>query len=234
MVYLLGSAIVVAFIAVRYVTLNWKPPGVSGGRRNTPRAATLYAARSALSLIFLAATFAYLLLYAGETPALSQPVRGFAAIIPSAVGVFFSLLVLAQVAQANRLPEFLGLSTQRQVLFVRGMFALCRHPMYAGWLLAIWGLLLSKPYALTVVMSALLSLSFILEAVYEERAMIGAFGEYYRRYQAEVPFLVPYGFLKPKRQGEARLQPSAEPRPGPRPRQKDGARRGSKHPPRAT
>lgn len=199
MVYFLGTAIVAAFIVLRYVTLSWKPGGSPGGRRTLGLETTLYAARSASSLVLLAATFVFLLLQASETPALFAPVRGPTAILPSAFGVLFSMLALVQVARANRLPEFLGLSTERRVLFVNGMFSLCRHPMYAGWLLAIWGLLLSEPYLLTVVLGSLLSLSFILEAIYEERAMIDAFGDHYRRYQAEVPFLIPYGFLQPTR-----------------------------------
>jgi protein-S-isoprenylcysteine O-methyltransferase Ste14 len=78
------------------------------------------------------------------------------------------------------------------------MFGLCRHPMYAGVLLALWGLLLSEPFELTVFVVTLLSASFVLEASHEERVMLRDFGDYYSRYQAAVPFLVPYGFLRPK------------------------------------
>jgi protein-S-isoprenylcysteine O-methyltransferase Ste14 len=204
MLYLLGIAVVVAFIALRYFTVSWKPAGGSTAPRSLPLVTTLYAARSVASLALLAVAFAFLLLFASETPALFEPVLGPLALLPSALGVLFSLLVLVQVAQADRLPEFLGLSTRRSVLFVNGMFSLCRHPMYAGWLLAIWGLLLSAPYLLTVTVCSLLSLSFVLEAIYEERAMTGAFGDYYRRYQAEVPFLMPYGSLKAFRRPESR------------------------------
>lgn len=208
MVYLVGIAVVAAFIGARWLTMGWKPGDRQGQGRGRRTVTTLYATRSVVSVALLAAAFAYLLAYAAETPALFQPVRGPLAVVPSAIGILFSMLVLAQVARANRLVEFLGLSPTRKVLFVNGMFSLCRHPMYAGWLLAIWGLLLSEPYALTVLVGALISTSFLLEALREERAMAESFGDYYRQYQARVPFLIPYGFKRAGSETARAIQPA--------------------------
>ncbi|MCL4464947.1 MAG: DUF1295 domain-containing protein [Chloroflexi bacterium] len=224
--YLLGVGIAAAYLAVRYFTLRWVPTGGRRAESAVVREPGLYAARSLVSLVLLAAAFAFLLFRASHTSLLFPPVSGVAAILPSVVGVVFSLLALMQVSQAKRLPEFLGLSTGRKVLFVNGMFALCRHPMYAGVLLALWGLLLSEPYALTVFVVALLSLSFILEASHEEQTMVRDFGAYYSRYQATVPFLVPFGFLRSRQVADANGGQSATAPASPGGKRKQSARRG--------
>jgi methanethiol S-methyltransferase len=70
--------------------------------------------------------------------------------------------------------------------------------MYAGWLIASWGLVLSKPYLLTVFYNLLLTAFVVFLALQEERRMIELFGDKYRAYQKQIPFILPYGFLKPQ------------------------------------
>jgi protein-S-isoprenylcysteine O-methyltransferase Ste14 len=73
--------------------------------------------------------------------------------------------------------------------------------MYAGWLLASWGLILSKPYMLTIVFNILLSIFVIYESKQEEKRMAELFGGKYAVYMEQTPFILPLGlFRKPRKE----------------------------------
>ena len=64
-----------------------------------------------------------------------------------------------------------------------------RHPLYAGILLSLW----SVPVMTTghLLLSTVLSGYILLGIWFEERDLVGAFGERYQRYRAEVGMLLP-------------------------------------------
>jgi len=69
------------------------------------------------------------------------------------------------------------------------MYKLVRHPLYVGWLLIFWG-------APTMTAGHLLFASFmsgyiVIALRFEERDLVDHIGEPYRRYQEEVPALIP-------------------------------------------
>jgi protein-S-isoprenylcysteine O-methyltransferase Ste14 len=69
------------------------------------------------------------------------------------------------------------------------LYKIVRHPLYVGWLLIFWGTptMTAGHLLFAVVMSG-----YILVAMrYEERDLVAHIGESYRRYQQEVPALVP-------------------------------------------
>lgn len=69
------------------------------------------------------------------------------------------------------------------------LYKIVRHPLYVGWLLIFWGAptMTAGHLLFSVVMSG-----YILVAMrYEERDLVEHIGEPYRRYQQEVPALVP-------------------------------------------
>jgi protein-S-isoprenylcysteine O-methyltransferase Ste14 len=68
--------------------------------------------------------------------------------------------------------------------------------MYTGWLIASWGIVMSKPYLLTLFYNLLITLFVIHESLQEEKRMTGLFGDRYLAYKKQIPFLLPYGFLK--------------------------------------
>ena len=72
-----------------------------------------------------------------------------------------------------------------------GPYALTRHPIYSGLLLAFLGLAVFLDRWLEVPGYALLMIGFRMKLRREERIMEQAFGEEYSRYHAEVPALVP-------------------------------------------
>lgn len=152
--------------------------------------------RSSTSFSLLLVSLAALFRNAETTRALFRPIFGLPAIVPSMFAFWIAGMALGQVAKARRLPQFFGVKDYPKVFFFSGAYSICRHPMYAGWLIASWGILLSKPYLLTVVYNTLITLFVVYESLQEERRMTELFGEKYVDYKKRVPFLIPYGFLK--------------------------------------
>ena len=79
-----------------------------------------------------------------------------------------------------------------QGLVTGGIFAHCRNPMYAGDLLAVFGLLVTagNPYGLAAG-GALFLLAYMAIILAEETYLTGRFGNEYRDYCARVPRLLP-------------------------------------------
>lgn len=73
-----------------------------------------------------------------------------------------------------------------------GPYRLVRHPIYTGLLAAVLGSAIAEGEWRGVVAFGLFAVSFMRKITLEERLLIGAFGEDYVRYRAEVPALVPW------------------------------------------
>ncbi len=152
--------------------------------------------RALISLVLLTVSLVQLLRHAEKTLKLFAPHLGVPAILPAFFAFWIAGIALRQVSEAHRLPQFFGFQEYPRLFIYSGAYSLCRHPMYTGWLVACWGLLVSKPYSLTVFYNLLLSAYIVFMAMSEERRMIALFGERYRTYQRHTPFLLPYGFFK--------------------------------------
>ncbi len=152
--------------------------------------------RALVSFGLLVISVVVLFRWAGGTRVLFAPLAGIPAILPSMFAFWIAGMALGQVAKAGRLPQFFGFRDSPKLFVFTGAFTLCRHPMYSGWLVASWGLLLSKPYLLTVFYNLLLTAFVVFLALQEERRMVELFGDKYRAYRRQIPFLLPYGFLK--------------------------------------
>jgi protein-S-isoprenylcysteine O-methyltransferase Ste14 len=79
--------------------------------------------------------------------------------------------------------------TRPSQLVTGGTYALMRHPLYFFSLLIIWFTpnLRLNVLALNVVMT----LYFLIGSYYEERRLLAYFGEAYREYRQQVPYLFP-------------------------------------------
>jgi protein-S-isoprenylcysteine O-methyltransferase Ste14 len=73
-----------------------------------------------------------------------------------------------------------------------GPYALVRHPIYTGVLLALVGSALAVDKWRGLVGLLLITAGFLRKIVIEERFMLGEFGEAYAHYRANVPALIPF------------------------------------------
>jgi protein-S-isoprenylcysteine O-methyltransferase Ste14 len=156
------------------------------------------AVRAAVSLALLIISLLVLFAEGDSTTQLFAPQLGLPAILPSLFTFWLAGMALGQVVKARRLPQFFGFEEFPKLFIYTGAYTVCRHPMYTAWLAAAWGLLISKPFLLTVFYNFLVTCFVVYSARQEERQMIALFGDRYRAYQKQVPFLLPYGFLLPK------------------------------------
>ena len=85
----------------------------------------------------------------------------------------------------------LYIAQRTHTLATSGPYARVRHPQYAGFILIMFGFLLQWPTLVTLVMFPILVVMYVRLARHEERAVIAAFGDDYRRYMSEVPAFIP-------------------------------------------
>jgi protein-S-isoprenylcysteine O-methyltransferase Ste14 len=168
-------------------------------RRRTGLSYAAYAAvRAAISLVLLIFSLFILFKEGDSTTQLFTPQLGLPAILPSLFTCWLAGMALGQVVKARRLPQFFGFEEFPKLFIFTGAYTICRHPLYTAWLVAAWGLLISKPFLLTLFYNFLVTGFVFYAARQEERQMLALFGDKYRAYQKQVPFLLPYGFLKPQ------------------------------------
>lgn len=73
-----------------------------------------------------------------------------------------------------------------------GVYAISRHPQYTGIILAIFGEgVVHWPTVISLVLFPVIVFAYYTLAKKEEREMLAAFGEEYRKYQQRVPMLIP-------------------------------------------
>ncbi|RPH38077.1 MAG: DUF1295 domain-containing protein, partial [Desulfobulbaceae bacterium] len=72
-----------------------------------------------------------------------------------------------------------------------GVFGLTRHPWYLGSLLLIWSILPGYS-AVDLLVSTILSVYLVIGTFLEERKLLAEYGDAYRRYQHQVPMMLPW------------------------------------------
>jgi len=97
------------------------------------------------------------------------------------------------------LGKMWGISTSQQVklyddhqIIQSGPYAFVRTPMYFGWWVAMFGLILLYPVWMVLLMFLFSLVAFIGRAHREEAALVGRFGEAWSEYKKRTKFLVPF------------------------------------------
>ncbi len=102
------------------------------------------------------------------------------------IGVPFNIIAMATVHRA--------FSAGR--LITDGVFSLCRHPVYAAWVVFFVPAIALLCYSWLALTAPLLMYFVVKRLVHREEIYLGdKYGEPYRRYQASVPAIIPVGRL---------------------------------------
>ena len=140
------------------------------------------------------------------SPRLPGAFLGGSVFAPStAVGVIGVALVAGGLGFAAWARRWLGRNwsgivtlKQDHELIRGGPYRYVRHPIYTGILLAFVGSAVARDEWRGLVAIAVAALALWRKLRIEERWMIEQFGDAYRRFQAEVPALVPNLFRRPR------------------------------------
>lgn len=122
----------------------------------------------------------------------------FAVLIAAIVMFVGAGLILLSLRQYD-LGQFSGLahlraaksdkqSVENEELNVNGLNGWVRHPLYSGLFLLVWGNAIS-PFGFWTAVFA--SIYLIVGAHFEERKLIGVYGEQYQLYQSRIPAFIP-------------------------------------------
>jgi protein-S-isoprenylcysteine O-methyltransferase Ste14 len=76
---------------------------------------------------------------------------------------------------------------QTRAVVDQGLYAITRHPQYLGYVLLAWGFAALSQHGVAVVLAALGTTLFCVQAVREERYCLAQFGEPYEQYLRRVP-----------------------------------------------
>jgi protein-S-isoprenylcysteine O-methyltransferase Ste14 len=109
-------------------------------------------------------------------------------VVMAAVGLGFSGWARVQL---GRLWSGTVTLKEDHALVRAGPYALTRHPIYTGLLLALLGTTLARDSLAGLVGLALLIAGIVTKVRLEERLLLDHFGDAYRAYRAEVPALIP-------------------------------------------
>ncbi len=118
-------------------------------------------------------------------PAVSLAWFGLACVV---VGLAFTIQARRVLGQYWSVMPTLKAS---HAIIRTGPYALVRHPIYTGLLLALFGTAIMEATAAAAVGFVLVAAGFVIKAGQEERLLMGKFGAQYLEYRTAVPALVP-------------------------------------------
>jgi hypothetical protein len=121
-----------------------------------------------------------------------EQTSGAARIVHAAIQLTGLWLIAASVGVIDPL-ELAGIRSGMQPagLQMRGPYRLVRHPLYLGWMLAVFG---AATMTFDRLVFAVMTTIYLVVAIpWEERALEHAFGDEYERYKSRVPWrMIPF------------------------------------------
>jgi len=164
---------------------GWSAPNAE---RQSPRARSLHLAAVLIGGGLLVAR-------PGPTSLLGHPLFGIGA-DAAVVGLALTALGLgfaswARVALGRMWSGLVTFKTGH-VIVDHGPYAIARHPIYTGLLLAIAGTALARDSVAGYLGLAILTVGLILKLGQEERLLLGHFGPTYEEYRGRVKGLIPF------------------------------------------
>jgi protein-S-isoprenylcysteine O-methyltransferase Ste14 len=110
-------------------------------------------------------------------------------------------LVVMAICIAKYFPNLSGVDAvlgtiNPPILEQGGMHKYVRHPLYSGTLLFVWAIFLGYPYLNNLISCVCITVYTVIGTYFEEKKLLGEFGESYRRFQAEVPMFIPGKIFK--------------------------------------
>ncbi|WP_296702231.1 isoprenylcysteine carboxylmethyltransferase family protein [Algoriphagus sp.] len=105
----------------------------------------------------------------------------------------FGTIILVKSTKQIQMKEFLGLEKAEESpkLIQTGLYARVRHPLYLGLLMIFLGYVLVSAQYTALIHFLCLILYLPFGIYFEEKNLIGLFGEKYKEYQKQVPTLFP-------------------------------------------
>lgn len=153
----------------------------------------LYSYYRLLYNIVALVSFALLLLlqFGMRSPFLFQPVS-----IPGYLLTLTGAMIMAICIR----KYFLALSGLRaghdgalspNTLRIDGVHRFVRHPLYLGTFLFIWGLFFLIPQASQLISQTVITVYTLVGIRFEEQKLVAEFGSDYKKYQEQVPMIIP-------------------------------------------
>ncbi len=88
---------------------------------------------------------------------------------------------------------FLGLKKEKEnPMIISGLYRYSRHPMYLGGIFILLGMILFSSSASVAIFVGMTILYIVIGGYFEELKLKDLYGENYRRYQSQTPFLINY------------------------------------------
>lgn len=122
-----------------------------------------------------------------------------ASLYQSVIGKFISVwgvFLIATALQGYNLSEFSGFdfgkNQEKNEFKNDGLLKYMRHPIYFGILLLVWGMFVADASTRSLTGAVAVTIYLFIGIYFEEKKLIEVFGEKYKRYQQEVPMLIPF------------------------------------------
>lgn len=100
-------------------------------------------------------------------------------------------LIIMAICIIKYFKNLSGLQDEPNELMVTGLHRYVRHPLYLGTFIMLLGLFTLYPYLSVLIMDVIIIAYTLIALRWEEAKLVKEFGEGYRKYQQQVPAIIP-------------------------------------------